>query len=263
MYALQMALREASIPWLKIGGPICTGDIPWIWLYQDANIALQLNALGFPFIIGPNVLFGDSHRPGESPNEPALLNAEHCVMQFTESEWYAALIHRNCNLNTAPIVLWSYPIHPQPDGPLEPMFDVLIYLKDMSLGRQVIRLQEKWPRSALVVYGHYDRETMIDMARSSRCCAYLSTDDRGPLAAAEIALAGCPLIGIERGCPWTTNPDIGIKLPYLGDGMLVDACKLAMQMGREAVREAALDYFSADNAVETIREALEPLAMGD
>jgi len=260
MYALQKALRERDIPWLKVGGPLKSGDIPWIWLYKDANLAIHFNDyFGWPFILGPNVLFWDSYNPGKKEYERKLLDANSCALMFTESLWYAALIQQNCNHNEAPIKIWPYPIDPQPDGPLAPEFDLLIYLKDMTMGREAIRAQERWPKSNLVTYGRYDRNDLIELARRSRACLYLCNDDRGPLAAAEIALAGCPLVGVERGCPWTTEHMLGVNLPHFSTPVMVRGVEAAMDMDRHVVRKSAQKFFDADGIVDTVVEALEPL----
>ena len=257
MWALQRALQQANFPWLKIGGALQSGEIPWAWLYRDVPVVLVFAHYGWPFIIGPNVLFASSANPGKGKYETALLDCDSCVMQFTESEWYAALIHRHCDRNEAPIVLWRYPIDPQPAEPLPVEYDLLIYLKDMKLGREVIRARERWPNSNIVVYGHYQREAMIDLARRSRFAIYLSSDDRGPLALAEIMLSGCPTIGIPYGAPWIENHVSGISIPHWG--LMNEAEQLVQTIDRNAVRAWALDAFSTAKTVEIIRSALEPL----
>ncbi len=259
-YALQKALREADIPWLKVGGALQHGEVPWIWSWQDTELAVQFAEWRRPFIIGPNVLFANSQRPGAGRHEITLLDAETCILQFTESDWYASLIQSHLDRNEAPIVIWHYPIYPEPGGPLEPDTDLLIYLKDLTLGREVARAQQKFPKSKVVAYGHYNREAMIEVARRSRACLYLSSDDRGPLAAAEIALSGCPLIGIERGCPWVQIPQLGIEVPAFDTNRTHAAIEQALQMDRDEVHRSALCNFSAANAVGIIREALEPIA---
>jgi hypothetical protein len=261
-FSLQAALRKEAWSWFKIGGPLLPGEIPWIWSFLDAPIAVQFNQWGWPFIIGPNVFFGRSSNPGKGRFEAEVLDAEYCKLQFTESEWYAALIQQHCNHNEAPIILWSYPIEPQPLGPLPAEYDLLIYLKDMTLGREVLKLQNRWPKSNLVVYGKYNRGEMIDLARKSRAAAYISSDDRGPLAAAEIAITGCPLVGIERGCPWVTTPGLGVQIPHFGEPGLLDACDQAMSMDRESVRGVATERFATSRTIKIIKDALEPIALG-
>ena len=110
-------------------------------------------------------------------------------MLFTESEWYRRLIeaHRG-PANRAPIVVWPYPIDPHPGGPLAAAHDLLIYEKSGVSRETVERLQRAWPRHVRIRYGRYRREELAAAARRSRVCAYLSDDDRGPLA-----LGGNPL----------------------------------------------------------------------
>jgi len=260
-FSLQRYLRNENWPWLKIGGLIQPGEIPWVWSWQDSGIAAMFAELGFPFVIGPNVFFADSSRPGQGRWEKQLLDAASCVCVMSESTWYATLIQKHCNHNEAPIVLFRYPIEPEPEGPLPAEYNVLIYMKDMTLGHEVIRMQRRWPNSNLVVYGRYRRETMIDLARKSRATCYLSSDDRGPLAAAEIALAGCPQVGVPCGDPWTDNQALGVQIPHWGEWS--QGIEQAMTYDRNAVRTAALEYFSPATTVETIRQALEPIALAD
>lgn len=263
MFALQKALKAAKIPWLRVGGGLRHNEIPWVWLYRDAGMAIQFNDWGWPFVLGPNVLFSNSRNPGSKEFERRLLDAENCAMMFTESDWYAALIRQHCNHNEAPVVIWRYPIEPQPAGPLPVKYDLLVYLKDMNLGREQLRAVEHWPRSNVVVYGTYCREEMIELARQSRACLYLSTDDRGPLAAAEIALAGCPLVGVERGCPWVCWNALGVQVKHFGTPDLFSAVEQAMGLDRDCVRECAQSVFSTERTVATIRSALEPIADKD
>jgi hypothetical protein len=262
MYALQHSLREADFPWLVIGGHPRPDEIPWIWNWLDSHIAVQYAEWDWPFIIGPNIFFHDSHNPGRLKHEAKLLDASSCVMQFTESEWYANLIQQHCDRNEAPIILWSYPIDPQPDGPLPIEYEALVYLKDMSLGREALRAQERWKKSNLVVYGKYDRDAMIEISRRSRFCLYLSSDDRGPLAAAEIALAGCPLVGIERGCPWVMKPGLGVEIAHWGQPGFWESCDTAATLNREEVRLHALEHFATSKTIRAIKDALEPLCAG-
>jgi hypothetical protein len=259
MFALQSALRKYSLPWLQIGGGVQCGEVPWIWSHLDASIAVVFSVFGWPYIIGPNVLFNNSASPGEAKHEASLLDSEACALQFTESEWYRDLIAEHCNHNEAPIVLWSYPIDPQPEGPLPEQHDVLIYLKDRSQGRAALRIAAKYHRSNVVVYGHYNRDEMIDVARRSRCCVYLSSDDRGPLALAEIMLCGCPCVGIPRGSPWIQK-ESGVSVGNWCDA--INAVEPAMQIKRDSVRDWAVQRFSTQRTVDTIVNALTPIANG-
>lgn len=256
--ALQKVLRAASIPWLIVGGHLQSGEIPWLWSWQDAGIAAMFAQWQWPFVIGPNMFFHRSDFPGSTRYEADLLDAESCSLVFTESEWYRDLIALNRNHNIAPIAIFSYPIDPQPDGPLPVEYDALIYSKDRKLGKELLLAEKAWPRHKTFVYGAYDREEMIEAARRSRLCIYLSSDDRGPLALAEILLAGCPAIGIERGSPWLIN---GVSGEIIGNWTQIpEAAERVLQIDRKTVREWAVDRFATDQQVSKIIEALKPIA---
>ena len=91
----------------------------------------------------------------------------------------------------------------------------MIYEKS-GVDREIVeRLKRSWSRHARVGYGRYRREQLFALARRSRCCIYLSDDDRGPLALAEILLAGCPAVGISRGAPFVEPGRSGVLLDRL------------------------------------------------
>ena len=257
-YALHRALRAENLPWLKIGGKLQSGEIPWIWSWEDAWTARQCAVARWPFILGPNVLFSDSAHPGRGEWENDLLDAKCCRLLFTESQWYADLIRAHCKGNQAPIVLWSYPIDPLPGGPLPAWYDVLIYLKDKRLKAHAEAIQKAWPNNVLVEYGNFRRENMLLLARRSRMCCYLSSDDRGPLALAEIMLAGCPAVGVPHGAPWIENGVSGVMVNDFQEATA--AITEAIDLDREEVREWALERFAASRAVGSISAALLPIA---
>ena len=159
-----------------------------------------MRRVGAPFVAGPNILFANSRSPCRFEAERAICNAASCRLLFTESEWYRRLIRRHLGpANRASVVLWPYPIDPSPGGPMAPQLDLLIYEKSGIDAAVVASLQRAWPRHARVRYGRYRREQLWALARRARSCVYLSDDDRGPLALAEILLAGCPAVGLPRG----------------------------------------------------------------
>ena len=129
-YALQRALRRYAPGWLKIGGPLAPGEIPWFWCWLDRDAAAACAQTQRPFVAGPNILFAQSRAPCRIEAEREICNAASCRLLFTESEWYRRLIecHRG-PANRVPIVLWPYPIDPRPGGPLPPQLDLLIYEK--------------------------------------------------------------------------------------------------------------------------------------
>jgi hypothetical protein len=256
-YALQKALRACGLQWLSIGGPLAEGEIPWFWCWDDRDAAAMCAAAGQPFILGPNVLFTDSRRPCRLPVERELCNAANCRLLFTESAWYRDLIerHRGPN-NRAPIVLWPYPIDPQPGGPLPAEYDLLVYAKGNYRLGLVARLARHFPRLRLLVYGQFARQELFDAARQSRCCLYLSDDDRGPLALAEILLAGCPAIGVPTGAPFIQPGRTGI----LVDRFHAEACRAAIpachQLDRHAVAALAAQQFDTTRIVDIVLAAL-------
>ena len=258
MFALQRALRKSRPAWLHIGGSLREGEMPWFWCWRDRAAACACAAVNVPFVIGPNMLFIDSQRPCGIAGERELCNAGSCRLQFTESAWYRDLIFAHSGpAMRAPIVLWPYPIEPLPGSPLAPRFDLLIYEKsgvDRKLLEQLLR---RWPVSVRVRYGRYRRERLIELARQSRVCVYLSDDDRGPLALAEILLSGCPAIGTPRGAPWIECGQTGYRVQAFDFPSLCGAIERAMPLDREVVRTAARERFNTEAIVQTILAALD------
>ncbi len=176
---------------------------------------------------------------------------------FTESAWYRDLIERHRGPeNRAPIVVWPYPIEPKPGGPLPAEYDLLIYAKSGYDSRRIESLRQHFPRVKRFVYGRFRREELFAAARRSRCCVYLSDDDRGPLALAEILLSGCPAIGIPRGAPFIVSGESGLLL----DGFALQTCIEAVghchTLDREAVRETAANQFDTERITALVFEAL-------
>jgi glycosyltransferase involved in cell wall biosynthesis len=258
MFALQRALRKVRPEWLHIGGPLADGEMPWFWCWEDRTAACACAAANVPLVIGPNMLFANWAVPCGVPGERELCDAASCRLQFTESAWYRDWIRAHCGpAMRAPIVLWPYPIDPLPGGPLSPCYDLLIYEKsgfDRGLPRQ---LRRRWPASVQVRYGRYRRERLIELARQSRACVYLSNSDRGPLALAEILLSGCPAVGVARGAPWIVDGQTGFQVRAFDFAALCAAIEQAMRLNRQAVRAVALERFNTDMIVETILRALD------
>jgi hypothetical protein len=179
---------------------------------------------------------------------------------FTESDWYRRLIEEHRGpANRATIVLWPYPIDPLPGGPLAAEHDLLIYQKSGADGDVIARLQNAWPRHALVRYGRYRREQLFALARRSRCCVYLSDDDRGPLALAEILLAGCPAIGMPTGAPFIQDGRTGVSIDSLDAESCLAAVTRCRQLDRGKVHRLAAAQFDARRIVGVIVGALQEL----
>ena len=260
-YALQKALRAAAPEWLKIGGCLRDGEIPWFWCWEDREVAAMAAATGRPFVVGPNVLFEDSRRPCRVAAERTICSAASCRLMFTESAWYRELIeeHRGA-ANRAPLVVWPYPIDPKPGGPLPARYDLLIYAKS-GYGRGLIdRVARHFRRVRVLEYGRFAREELFEAARRSRCCLYLSDDDRGPLALAEILLAGCPAIGIPRGAPFIQSGRTGVLIERFRPAECLTAVKRCWQLDRDAVAAVAGEAFETGRIVDTVLTALEALS---
>jgi len=256
-YALQKALCARKPDWLAIGGPLQDGEIPWFWCWEDRDAAAMCAQTGQPFIVGPNVLFEHSRRPCRLPAEREICHAASCRLMFTESAWYRDLIerHRGPN-NRAPIVLWPYPIDPKPGGPLPAEYDLLVYAKGNYRLGLVARLARHFPRLRLLVYGQFARQELFDAARRSRCCLYLSEDDRGPLALAEILLSGCPAIGVPMGAPFIQPGRTGILLDRFHPETCRDAIPACHQLDRHTVAALAEEQFDITRIVDTVLGAL-------
>ena len=261
-YALQKALRGRNLDWLRIGGRLRPDEIPWFWCWSDRPAAAAYARRGRPFIAGPNVLFDNSRAPGAGRGEREVLNAPSCQLLFTESEWYRRLIERHRGpQNRAPIVIWPYPIDPKPDGPISRAeYDVLIYVKSGRFPGLVAEVQRRYARSRIVRYGHYHRERLWQLARRSRCCLYLSDDDRGPLALAEILLSGCPTVGLPTGAPFVQQGRTGIRLDQLATASCVEAIENCFEFHRHHVAALAAEQFDTGRIVHVIVEALSRLA---
>jgi hypothetical protein len=258
MFALQRALRKARPAWLRVGGRLRDGEIPWFWCWADRAAACACAATGRPFVIGPNMLFARWNIPCGASGERELCDAASCRLQFTESAWYREWILAHCGTSMrAPIVLWPYPIDPLPAGPLPATHDLLIYEKSGAGGTLVEELMRRWPASIHFRYGRFERQQLAEAARRARVCAYLSDNDRGPLALAEILLAGCPAVGIPRGAPWIVDGVTGFQSRGLDYASLCDAIERAALLDRHAVRAAAFERFDSHRTVQTILRALD------
>jgi len=258
-YALQKALRARKLDWLRIGGRLAADEIPWFWCWTDRPAAAACARSGRPFVAGPNVLFDNSRAPGAGQGERDVLAAPSCRVLFTESEWYRRLIDRHRGPhNRAPIVVWPYPIDPKPDGPIVPTeYDLLIYTKSGHFPGLVAELGRRYARCRVIRYGHYERGRLMQLARRSRCCLYLSDDDRGPLALAEILLCGCPTVGVPTGAPFIEHGRTGILLDRLPLGGCVEAIEDCLEFDRHEVAALAAEQFDTDRIVDVVVEALE------
>ena len=256
-FALQRALAARRFEGLILGGRLEDDEIPWFWCWLDREEAVRRAVAARPFIVGPNVLFQNSRFPGRAPGERAICRAASCRLMFTESAWYRALIDRQRGPeNRAPIVVWPYPIEPRPGPPLPARFDLLLYLKSGYRRSLVARLRKHYRRTALVHYGRYRREELAALAQGSRAGVYLSDDDRGPLALAEMLLAGCPAVGIPRGAPFIEPGKTGFLIDRFDPDSVLEAVKRCHTLDRRRVAAAAAERFDTGRIVETVVSGL-------
>lgn len=271
MYGLQRVLRQRideGLDWLTIRAhPSGPDALPWFWACHQRLYAAHWNRRGLPFVSGPNMVFLDAHRPRSDGAECAMLDAGHSVAMFCHSEWYRDLIVRHRGpANRCPIDLWPAPIDPWPPAPQKARWDVLIYAKSGYQPALLERLVAAFPRSTVVLYGAYAREDLHQKASRSRCCAYLSDNDHGPLVLQEILLAGCPAVGVRTGAPWVEPGVTGYFVDELPTCMDPEALQLteyverlrrAQELDRDSVREVAAERFDTIRIVETVLDALQ------
>ena len=155
-----------------------------------------------------------------------------------------------------PIVTWPYPIYPLPDGPLDACYDMLIYAKSGYNESLINDLNKKF-NTIVFRYGEFDRNSLIEAARRSRTCVYLSDDDRGPIALAEILITGCPAIGIEEGAPWVLQDNMGVEISKLNSQDIIKGVEQLKKMDQCVVREKAIHFFNEDRIVDIIKNAIE------
>lgn len=175
------------------------------------------------------------------------------------SAWYAALIRAHLGPRSrANIIRWPYPIRPQPAGPNRAEHDVLIFDKSGG-GRALVEavIHRAYPRSATLRYGAFKRTELYELACRSRACVYLCDDESGGLATAEIMLAGCPVIGIERGAPFVLDGSTGIRVNELAAEPVIAGIRTCYGFDRQQVRAAALRIFDDERIVNGLILALD------
>lgn len=264
MWALQQALQqridEDFISWFRIGGSLQAGEIPWIWWADDRPLALQCECDDVPFIVGPNVVFIHSRNPRIDDQESGILDSRMCRAFFCHSRWYADLIRKHQGpMSSAVVHTWPYPVNPMPAGPASAAYDLLIFSKSGPNREQIIAgLQNAFPSSKVVVYGQFKRDDLFESARRSRCCVYLSDDDHGPLAQAEIMLSGCPTVGLPNGAPFLTPGATGEFCEWDMKDMIksVDRC---LKINRDGVARFARQQFDERAVVNSIIGTLESI----
>jgi hypothetical protein len=248
-----------------VGGTPREDELPWFWCWEDRVAAIRWARRGLPFLQGPNTVFVCNRRPRLDWLECGVLDSPQCRLMFTESEWYRQLIlkHRGPE-NRSPVVLWPYPIFPQPPGPAEsPQYEVLIYIKNGEWPGVAESLRRRFARVAVIRYGDYRREELWEAAHRSRCCCYLADDDRGPLALAEILLCGCPTVGVSTGAPFVEPGRSGFVLADSTLGAWLDAVHRCHAIDRQGVAAWAATRFDPERIADTVLAALEAAGRED
>jgi len=262
MFALQQALRaeigRRRIDWLTISGEAHPDDLLWFWNWQDKEELLWWDGVGRPYVCGPNILFGVSWDARADEAERTACDSPHCRLIFTESAWYGRLIQRHRGpTSLCPLVLWPYPIDPAPGPPVvPPRYDLLVFVKSGPV-ELAEPLAGRYPRSIVLRYGHFHRPELFEAARQSRACVYLSEDDRGPLALAEILCGGCPAVGVERGAPWVNIGGTGICLKRFELPAITEAVEELLTWDRDQVHRVAREYFDPQRVAGIVLEALD------
>ena len=216
MFALQRALRKVRPAWLHVGGPLARRRDALVLVLGGPHRGVRLRGGGSAVCDRP----------------------EHAVRQLDDAVrrgWRAGIVQRR----KLPAAIHRIGLVSRLDsGPLRPGHagaDRALALPDPSvagrpakaplrfadlreewfLPRAAPPTARRWPASVRVRYGKYRRERLIELARRSRACVYLSDCDRGPLALAEILLAGCPAVGVPCGAPWIGSGQTGVQVQTL------------------------------------------------
>jgi hypothetical protein len=263
-FCLQQALLKNKPDWLTISNERIPDDtIPWFWSCHSSYDIVECHLRKRPFIIGPNVLFGNSRHPKYEEYESIVCSSPHCRLIFTESDWYSRLIRENLSSESkAKVCVVPYPVTQMTDKYVQQFFvarDLLIFCKSGYDSEDVALLFRKF-NCTIAIYGNYRHDWLPQAAATSKLCLYLSDDDRGPLAAAEILLTGCPIIGTEQGCPWVREIyGVGYELSCLEASAIIKIIGRAMNtdLPRQAVRRRAKAFFDPCRVSQIVINELE------
>jgi len=261
MAGLVHYLEKFGLPeWLSIAASACDTAIPWYWNAGQARAAARDATAGRPFIIGPNMLWVNRVRPNATRHERTIARAPTCRLIFCHTPEYADCIRRGLGQhNAAEICPVPYPVWPEPpDLGTLPFFPLLIYYKSGPYDDLVTALRDRWPRAVVLRYGTHSRNTLLTLARQSRAAVYLSADDHGPLALAEILLSGCPVIGHRSTAPWIEPDQTGLYIDDLADAAaVVSAVEDLHEWDLNPIRDRARELFDPRLIVETVLAALD------
>jgi len=253
--------------------PGAADDLLWYPIYMHRPQVGAAVRAGRRLAIGPNVLFGNSAAPGAGDWERGVCAYTNFQAVFTLSRWYSELTRRAMAQQDCHYLL-DFPLPAtwaalRAGGPV--LRDAFVYIKQASPVESAIahEITAAFPGALVLGYGGYKRDDLLEAARSSRACFFISRDDHYPLSAVEISLMGCPIIADEKSCPPLIHRVTGIQAPVrerlegTPAAWAADAAKRmiaefpgALAMDRNAIREATLDRHDPAVAVTRMAAAL-------
>ena len=254
------------------GSPNPDSKVVWIPLYSHLQVLVDAIRAGRSIALGPNVVFANSQSPGAGAHEREICDYEGYKAIFWLSRWYAELGRKHFKQQTNHYILDI----PMP-GPWKMLkhyaeidCDAMIYVKGGKQEKAIAdRLCEIFPKHIKITYGGYTREALLEAARRSRACFYVSREDNYPLAAMEIGLMGCPIISDEKSCPVLIHGLTGITVPVrergINEGLvwgdkaaddLAANWKGCLAIDRSQIRGTVIRRHSPKMTVERISGAL-------
>lgn len=257
----------------NIDRPAGPDDVIWYPTYMHRPQVLAAVRSGSRLAIGPNVLFSNSCAPGAAGFEAEVCAHTNYQAVFTLSRWYCELTRKAMAQQDCHYLL-DFPLPAAwaalpAGGPI--LRDAFIYIKQASPVESAIatEIAAAFPGARVLGYGGYKRDDLLEAARSSRACFFISHDDHYPLSAVEIGLMGCPIISDEKSCPPLVHRLTGIMTPvrerregepakWASDAArrMIAEFPGALAMDRNAVREATLSRHEPSAAVERMAAAL-------
>lgn len=268
--AMSLALKDDE-RFCPIGsGEPKTDDVLWFSvLRQDLLAAIEQQRR---VAIGPHVLYASCLSPGSSPAEKRVMMHEDYVGIFSSSRWCLELLRLTMAQKTG-FGLVDYPL---PEAWLASPWqcritrDALIYLKGRPIEAEIVKsLQARFPSHIVIRHGRFDRPALLEAARTSRVCFYVSRIDHYPSAAVEIGLMGCPIVSDERACPVIHHRLTGLSAAVRERGAqagfawapdaaerLAAEWEAAAEINRAAIRAAVARRHAPGMAVRRVAAAL-------
>jgi len=218
-----------------------------------------LGEAGQQFVQGPNTVFVCNRRPRLDWLECAVLDSPQCRLMFTESEWYRQRIlqHRG-PANRSPVVLWPYPIFPQPARS-----DRLAAARRARLRQERPMARRRGSDPAAVCPRRADPLRPLPargaLGGGEALTVLLLPGRRRPrpLALAELLLCGCPTVGVATGAPFVESGRSGVALADPAPAAWLDAVDRCHALDRRAVAAWAAARFDPERIADTVIGALE------